>query len=76
MWKGLESLCSMYGVSHTPHIEMTLSLGYLEADSFIASAKANMLDEDDLREDDPRMVSFRNVNRPDDVVFVMEAICS
>ena len=72
--KGVEPLCAVYDVRCLPSIEAALDSGRLKADSFFSAVKTKIIDEKDLREHDPRMVSFWNVNTPRDMPFVIETI--
>jgi len=72
--KGLEPLCAVYDVRCIPSIEAALDSGELKADSFFSKVKTKILNEKDLREHDPRMISFWNVNTPRDMPFVVETV--
>ncbi len=72
--KGLEPLCAVYDVSCIEAIRSAFSKGNLRADSFLKSVKTRMLREEELRRYDPEMVSFWNVNRPEDMEFVLATL--
>lgn len=71
---GLEPLCAVYDVGCLEAIERSFRSGNLKADSFLGSVRTKLLEEEDLRRHDPRMVSFWNLNSPEDMPFVEETM--
>lgn len=72
--KGLEPLCAVYDASCLGAIELALSSGDLKADSFLKDVNVVTVGEETLKEHDPRMLSFWNVNSRADMAFVVETI--
>lgn len=65
--RGLEPLCAIYSKSCLAPIERQLSANILKIQHFFAKVRVRKLPEAHLRESDPDLLSFYNVNTPDDL---------
>lgn len=65
--KGMEALFAVYARSALPAIERSLSRGQLKVRSFFKPGRVYAVSEKRLRSVDPDLVSFTNINRPEEL---------
>ncbi|MBI5843106.1 MAG: molybdenum cofactor guanylyltransferase [Deltaproteobacteria bacterium] len=67
---GFEPLCALYSKRCLNPIAARLAAGRLKLTGFYNSVRVKQISEDDLRRIDPLLLSFRNVNTPEDLAQV------
>ncbi len=65
--RGLEPLLAIYRPTLLPEIERRIDAGELALTSLLRDAQTLEVPEADLRQVDPDLESFRNLNRPEDL---------
>ena len=65
--EGLEPLCAVYAVSLVPRIEEVLDGGERRIRRILDDSRTLYIEEDELRGFDPGLLSFVNVNTPEDL---------
>ena len=65
--KTYETLHAIYRRACLPAIERRLAAGQLKVAGFLADVRVRVLDEDWLRQRDPDLISFANINTPGDL---------
>jgi molybdopterin-guanine dinucleotide biosynthesis protein A len=65
--QGLEPLCAIYSKSCLEPIERQLSANILKIQKFFRSVRIKKISEAHLRRNDPELLSFFNINTPDDL---------
>ncbi|HUV50545.1 MAG TPA: molybdenum cofactor guanylyltransferase [Anaerolineae bacterium] len=65
--EGIQPLCAVYSKQCLKHIEAQLSKKELKIRQFFKKVRVKKLPENLLRENDPDLLSFFNVNTPDDL---------
>ena len=65
--EGLEPLCAVYSVSLATRIEGLLDRGEKRIRTLIEGSRTRYVDVDELRPLDPRLLTFVNINTPDDL---------
>lgn len=65
--EGLEPLCALYAVSLAPRIERLLDSGERRIRLVLEGTRTRFVEEDELRSVDPPLLSFFNVNTPEDL---------
>ena len=65
--EGLEPLCAVYSTSLADRIESLLDAGERRIRRVLDGARTRYVDAADLRSLDPSLLSFMNVNTPDDL---------
>jgi molybdopterin-guanine dinucleotide biosynthesis protein A len=65
--EGLEPLCAVYSVNLAPRIEGLLDRGEKRIRTLIEGSRTRYVDVDELRPLDPRLLTFVNINTPDDL---------
>ena len=65
---GFEPLCAVYSVRCLNAIEANLKNSRLKIQSFFNTVRVKKIPEKTLRAADPQLVSFFNVNRPEDLI--------
>lgn len=68
-----ETLHAIYRRSCLPAIQRRLVAGQLKVVDFLADVRVRVLDEAWLRERDPDLSSFDNINSPDDLARIRDA---
>ncbi|MCK5504118.1 MAG: molybdenum cofactor guanylyltransferase [Thermodesulfovibrionia bacterium] len=66
--KGFEPLCSIYSKQCLRPIEQQLIGGKLKIQGFFRNVRVKKIHEKYLRQKDPDLVSFFNINTPDDLI--------
>ena len=64
---GLEPLCAIYSKQCLTHIEKLLERRRYKIQSFFPSVRVKKIDEELLRQADPDLISFFNINTPQDL---------
>lgn len=65
--EGFEPLCSVYSKRCLQHIEQQLNEKKLKIQNFFQKVRVKKLPENILRKVDPDLLSFSNINTPDDL---------
>jgi molybdopterin-guanine dinucleotide biosynthesis protein A len=65
--EGLEPLCAVYSKNCLKPVEQNLSHQKLKIQQFFKRARVKRIPEKDLRNDDPKLISFFNINTPADL---------
>ncbi|GAB6096712.1 molybdenum cofactor guanylyltransferase [Desulfatiferula olefinivorans] len=65
--KGLEALFAVYARAALPSIERSLARGQLKIRSFFKPGRVYEVSEKRLRSVDPDLISFTNINRPEEL---------
>lgn len=65
--KGLEPMCSLYATQCLTPLEQQLVKGEFKIDRFLQKVRVKKIPETILKEKDPRLISFFNVNTPEDL---------
>ena len=65
--KGLEPLCAVYSRRLIPRVNELLDRGERRVRLAAEDARTTFIDVDELRRDDPRLLTFFNVNTPEDL---------
>jgi molybdopterin-guanine dinucleotide biosynthesis protein A len=65
--KGLEPLCAVYSSRLVPRINELLDEGEKRVRLAVEHARTAFVDVDELRRDDPLLLSFFNINTPEDL---------
>jgi len=71
---GFEPLCAVYDVACLDAIEDQFVSGNLRVVSFLNNVKTKVVEEDELKRYDKKLVSFVNVNTPDALGMVLELL--
>lgn len=74
-WDGvhLQPLCAIYRNTCIPAIEAQLQSGDRKTDRFFSRMTVRKISYEELREADPELLSFFNVNCPEDLTFAESA---
>ena len=64
---GLEPLCAVYAKKCLPLIERSVSLNQMKIQRVFGKKRIRPISEQKLRRADPELVSFFNINRPEDL---------
>ena len=65
--KGFEPLCSLYSTACLKPLEHQLANDKFKIDRFFDKVRVKKIEEPILREKDPDLISFFNINTPDDL---------
>jgi molybdopterin-guanine dinucleotide biosynthesis protein A len=65
--EGLEPLCAVYSVNLAGRIEGLLDRGEKRIRTILEGSRTRYVDADELRPLDPRLLTFVNINTPDDL---------
>jgi molybdopterin-guanine dinucleotide biosynthesis protein A len=71
---GFEPLCAVYSKNCLKPIERCLEEGKLKIQRCLQHVRIKKISEDRLREADPDLVSFFNINTPDDLIRAQQLI--
>ncbi len=74
--KGLEPLCALYNKNCLPVIEENLQKGHRKLHALFDQIHTLKVSEDALREIDPQLVSFENINRITDLEAISHLLHS
>lgn len=72
--KGIQPLCAVYSKQCLKHIERQLTRKELQIRRFFKKVRVKKLPENLLRKNDPDLLSFFNINTPDDLAKAKEIV--
>ncbi|MFH2219645.1 MAG: molybdenum cofactor guanylyltransferase [Pseudomonadota bacterium] len=70
--KGLEPLCSLYAIECLKPLEQQLAKDEFKIDRFLQKIRVKKIPETMLRKKDPHLISFFNINTPEDLKQAQE----
>jgi molybdopterin-guanine dinucleotide biosynthesis protein A len=70
--KGLEPLCSLYAIECLKPLEQQLVRDKFKIDRFLQKVRVKTIPETILRKKDPHLISFFNINTPEDLKQAQE----
>lgn len=72
--KGIQPLCAVYSKQCLKHVERQLTRKELQIRRFFKKVRVKKLPENLLRKNDPDLLSFFNINTPDDLAKAKEIV--
>lgn len=68
--EGFEPLCAVYSKNCIGHIENSIKRGHLQIKHFFNKVRVHEFSEKKILETDPDLISFFNINTPDDLTKI------